>query len=456
MRDQILQGRILPTLLKLSAPIVAANLLETAYEWADMFWLGRLSDDAVAAVAVGFPAMFLLISVAIGFTIAGTALVAQYTGAGDLKNTEKVAGQTILLIVALAVIFSVVGYAWAPGILRLLATPPEIMDDALVYLRIFYLGLLPLYIFFVLQALLRGWGDTVTPMKLSALAVTLNIVLDPFLIFGWGPFPALGVAGAAYASVFSRAVAAIVMIYMVARGKVGLRISLESFKPDFTLLRRIFKIGLPSSAETANRSLDLAIMTWLVAGFGAKALAAYGIGSRIITLVLMPSFAISAGTTTMVGQNIGARQPDRAAQSGWQAAGLMFGIFAVFGALIMLQPQALIALFNQEPDVLAIGGEFMQIVGWTFATLSAAIVLTGALRGAGDTLVAMIFSLVSGWAIRIPLALVLVNYAGLGLQGVWWAMAAANILGLVMAGGWFYLGRWRKGLLDPAPAPQSR
>lgn len=447
MRDEILNGRLLPTIIKLSGPIVAGNLLETAYEWAGLFWLGRLGPEAVAAVSISFPATFLLISVAIGFTIAGTTLVAQYTGAGDQRGVNKVAGQTVLLIGTIALVLSIAGHFSAPAILRILDAPPEIMPDALIYLRVFYWGLFPMFFFFLFQALLRGWGDTVTPMKLAALGVTLNIILDPFLIFGWGPFPAMGVAGAAYAIVFSRTVAALVAMYMVARGRFGIQITRQSLRPDFSLMRTIFRIGLPSTIETGNRSLDLAVMTWLVAGFGANALAAYGIGSRIMSLVLMPSFAISAATTTMVGQNLGARQPDRASRSGWQAAGLVFGIFLVFGLLVSAAPQVLISFFNQDDQVLAIGSGFLRIVGPTFATLSAAIVLTGALRGAGDTFMAMIFALVSGWAIRIPLALLLVKVAGWGLHGIWWAMAIAHVLGLAMAGGWFRLGRWRRSLI---------
>lgn len=447
MRQRILSGPILPTVIRLSLPVVGGNLLQTVYEWTDTFWLGRVGPEAVGAVALSFPAFMLVVSFALGFTIAGTALVAQRTGAGDQDGVNRVAGQTILLVGALSVILAIVGAQSVPLVLRLMQTPPDVWDEAFIYLRIFYYGLPSMFFFFLFEALLRGWGDTVTPMKIMAVAVAINVVLDPILIFGWGPFPEMGVAGASVATVLSRSVGAAIAWLLLLRGNYGINVRLAHLKPDFKAIRQIVVLGLPSSVEMSIRGFDMSLMTGLVAAFGSTALAAYGITGRLFSLVLLIAMAISIASTTMVGQNIGAKQHRRALASGWTSAGLTFAVTSAFAVLCMLIPDQLVGMFNRDPGVLEVGRHFLRTVSPLFGFVGIAIVLAGGLRGAGRTFAPLVFAILTGFVFRFPSAWFLSNYLDWGLTGVWWGLNISYFLGSMMIAMWFQ----RVGRGEPSP-----
>lgn len=448
MRQRILSGPILPTVIRLAAPIIGANLLETVYEWTDTFWLGRVGPEAVGAVALSFPAFILVVSFALGFTIAGTALVAQRTGAGDKEGVNQVAGQTILLVGGLSVVLAIVGVRTVPLVLRLMQTPAEVWDGAHAYLRIFYFGLPSMFFFFLFEALLRGWGDTVTPMKIMAVSVGLNVILDPALIFGWGPFPTLGVAGAAYATVISRSTAAAIALVLMIRGNYGIKVKLPNLKPDLKVLRQIVTLGLPSSVEMSIRGFDMSLMTGLVAAFGSTALAAYGITGRLFSLVILMAMAVSIASTTMVGQNVGANQYRRALASGWTAAGLTFVATSAFAVLCLIIPEQLVGMFNRDPGVLEVGSHFLRTVSPLFGFVGVAVVLAGGLRGAGRTFAPLVFAILTGFVLRFPVAWLLSTRLGWGLTGVWWGLNVSYLFGSLMIAWWFQ----RVGRADSSPA----
>lgn len=437
MRQQILAGPILPTVLRLALPIVAANLLETVYEWTDTFWLGRLGPAAVGAVALSFPAFMLVISIAMGLTIAGTALVAQRTGAGDKEGVQRVAGQTVLLVASLAVVLAIVGVKTTPLILRLMQTPAEVWDGAHSYLTIFYSGLPAMFFFILFEALLRGWGDAITPMKLMAFSTSINVILDPALIFGWGPFPALGVAGAAYATVFARSTAAALALYLMIRGNYGIKLTLPNLKPDTKVLKQIIALGAPSSLEMSLRGLDMSLMTGLVASFGSVALAAYGITGRLFALVMLMAIAVGIASTTMVGQNVGARQYERALKSGWVSSGVIFVAAGLFSLLCLWIPEHLVGVFNNDPGVLAVGTHFLRTVSPLFGVVGIAIVLSGGLRGSGRTLAPLVFAILTGFVFRFPSAWFLAIHLDWGLTGIWWGLNISYLLGCSMIALWF-------------------
>lgn len=239
-----------------------------------------------------------------------------------------------------------------------MGAPAGILPDASSYLTIIFAGLPFMFSFFIFSALLRGYGDTKTPMKMVVFSAILNIILDPLLIFGVGFIPNLGVRGAAIATVFSRAVAGVIGIYILFTGKKGLVLSLDSLKPDFKEIKKILILGLPSAGEQSIVALGMTLLMSIVSQFGTIAVAAYGIGSRILSVVMLPTRGFATATTTMVGQNLGAEQSDRAEKSAWVSTGIILFLLTLLAFLFNLFPKAVISIFNSNPEVIKIGTSF--------------------------------------------------------------------------------------------------
>ena len=278
----------------------------------------------MAAISVTAPLTFFLIVLGSGLSIAGSIFVAQYSGAREHHRVNHVAAQTIVMVACVAVVLSLVGIVSARPALGFMGVAPDVQPHAAAYLHMTYTGLLFSYGFMMFQSILQGVGEVRFPLYVVAASVLLNAVLDPLLIFGWGPIPALGVDGAAIATVISQGFAAIVGVGILFTGRYGVRVR-TTFKPDLQFIKRALAVGLPASIEQGTRTFGTVVLTALAAGFGTQALAAYGVGARIITFFFVPALGLSSATATVVGQNIGAGKIDRAeraiALSGWLAFG---------------------------------------------------------------------------------------------------------------------------------------
>src|SRR6056297_1407376 len=443
-REAILNDSIPKTLFKLSWPIMVGNTMQVLYNLADTFWVGKLGADAVAAISVGFPLVFLLISIGGGMTIAGTTLVAQYTGSDNKEMADHVAGQIFTLVIFLSVIFGTTGFIFDRKILGWIGAPANIMEEAVAYLDIIFAGVAFMFIFFVFTALLRGVGDTKTPMKMMVFSTVFNIIIDPFLIFGWGFFPQLGVRGAAIATVLSRALAGLYGVYLLFEGKKGIKLKVKNLVPDFEVQKNIIKLGTPSAAEQSIIALGMTFLMGIVSEFGTLAVAAYGIGNRILSVVMMPMRGLSMATTTMVGQTMGADDADRAEKIAWTAVGLTFSLMMAMILVTQFFPAQIIGVFNNNPKVVAVGVDFLKIVGLSFGFLGVRIVIGGSFRGAGNTVAAMVLAVVALWGFRVPLARLLSEYFQLGTNGIWWGMFISNFLSAIIGAIWFKKGSWKE------------
>jgi MATE family, multidrug efflux pump len=439
------EGPITLALVRLAVPIVAANILQTAYQLTDTFWVGRLSAQAVAAVSLSFPINFLMIAIGAGLPIAGTVLLAQYKGRGDHSAMDHVAAQTLLLVSCVAVVLATIGYATAEPVMRFLGAAPDVLSDAVAFLRMTFLGFVFVFGYLAFQALMRGIGVVYTPMYIVLGTVLLNFLLDPLFIFGYGPFPALGVAGAALATLCTQAVAGGVGLYLLSRGRWGVKLHRRDFKPDFGLMKAILRIGFPASVEQATRAIGMTLMTLLVATFGTVTVAAYGIGSRVLGMVIVPALGLSMATSTLVGQNIGAGRIDRAERTAWTSAAVAFSALLTVGVLLFLIARPLSEFLAPE------GGEaidqsayFIRVTAFTFGFIGLQQVLTGSLRGSGDTVAPMVLAIISLWVLQFPLAYVLSKHTGLGRHGIWWSFAVSNVLAASVTFAWFLRGDWKK------------
>ena len=461
-------GPVTPKLLTLAWPLVLGNLLQTFYNLADMFWVGRVSGDAVAAVSLMFPLSWMFVSTAMGITAATIALVSQHIGAGNRRRADRIVAQSAVLATVVATALAAIGLAVREPLLRTMGARDQVFVEALAYIEIIFLSLPLTFIFFAFRSSLQGAGDTKTAMWLMVLSAGLNVVLDPFFILGWGAFPALGTQGAAVATFIARAFAAGAGIYILVRGGYGVELRLRELKPDWELQRKLLRIGAPATIDGWARSFAAVVMAAFVARFTVAAIAAYGIGVRLMSISWTVSGAVADATATGVGQNLGAKTPRRAAEVTWKATAATMAILFCAAGLVVTFPAVAIGIFIDDPAVIAEGIVFLRIIAPFWAFFGGVMVIQGAFRGAGVTTVAMVLSFLSRWLFRIPVALVVafgwaytipgtgLTLAGLdwGVEGLWWAYAFGAFASFLVAVAWFRRGTWKGGVID-ADQPQS-
>jgi len=449
---ELTEGGIGWPLFYLSLPIVVTNLLQVAYNLADTFWLGQLSKEALAAITFGFPMVFLLISLGMGVSVAGSVLVAQYTGANEPDRAAYAASQTVTYAVLFSALLGGAGYFVVRDFIALIGATGTVLDQATAYMEVIALGLPFMFGFFVFIALMRGSGDTITPMLVMLGTVVLNVVLDPFLIFGWWIFPQLGVQGAAIATVFARGLAMVVGMAIMLAGTRGIEIHPREMVPDLAFVPRLLRLGVPASIEGTGRAISVNLLLVVVATFSVAVEAAFGVGIRVFSLIFMPAIAVDRGVETMTGQNVGAGKPDRAAAANHFAAKASFAVLAVLGVVIFATAPAIMRVFNDDPQVVAEGARFLRVVAPTFGFIGVVRAYSGGFRGTGKTLTAAAISLIMLAVIRLPVAVVAsqgvlpdwVPYLSVpNPLGIWLAFPISNVLAGLLAYAWFKRGTWR-------------
>jgi len=422
-----------------------ANILQVAYQLTDTFWAGQLSAGALAAVSLNFPINFLMVAIGGGLAIAGSVLIAQYKGRGDERAMNHVTAQTLIMVMTVSVAISAIGYVYSEPIMRFMGAEPDVLPDAVRFMQITFIGFVFVFGFFVYQSLMRGLGVVQVPMLIVALTVLLNFALDPLFIFGWGPFPTMGVAGAAMATVCTQALAAAIGFVLLFSGRHGLRPRLADFRPDWSVIGRTFKLGLPASVEQATRALSLTLMTLLVSSFGTIAVDAYGLGLRILTFVVIPAMGLAMATTTLVAQNLGAGKLSRAEETNFLACALSFVGPTVGGVLLYILAKPLATLFVPgSAAAIEESAHFIRIISLPLGCIGLQHTINGTLRGAGNTLAAMVLTIISAWVIQFPLAYVLSRHTSLGVDGIWWSHSITMVISAIVALVWFLGGDWKR------------
>jgi len=472
----VTSGKLFKPLLLLAAPIVGSMVLQVAYNIADTYWVGRLGSDAVAALSYSWAVVFLMVSVGGGLTTAGTVLIAQHKGGDELDAAHHLAGQTLSFVTLVAVAFGAVGYLLTPWMMRTIGADPggDAYVYAVEYTRVIFTGVGFMFWFFIYDAVSRGWGDTKTPLYLMAVSVALNVVLDPFLILGFegNPvfawvgrealgtallartgFDGFGVAGAAYATVFSRGVGAVIGLFVLFTGRVGLKPTLRDLVLERDAVRRILDIGAPTAAEQGSRAFGITVLTAVVALAGANSVAAYGIASRLSSLLFLPALGLARGTETVVGQNLGADQPDRATRTAYLSGGMIVVVFVAVLAVTYPFSEAIAGFFidADTPNATAVirmSAGFITIAGPSYVFLGVFQVLLGTFRGAGSTRTAMVFSIQELWLFRIPVAYVLLAVLGMGVTGVWYAFVVSYVGSALTTVWWFRRDGWQENVVD--------
>jgi len=429
-------------LLKISVPIMLSNLLQQMYNLADAFFLGKLGREALSAPSIAMPVIFFLVVFGFGFAMAGTTLIAQSKGKGDQEKIDFYLGQTTSILILTSLLISMTGILLAVPLLNLLQVPSEVFEYTRQYMTIIFSGLPFMFMVFVLHTCMQGIGDSVTPLLVQFVTVLLNVALDPLLIFGIGPFPAMEVRGAAWATVFSRFVASFVAAAILIRGRKGLRLQIQYLKPERKALRLFIKIGLPAALGQAVTTLGFTVLQGVVNTLGTAVVAAFGVGNRIIGLFNMPAIGFSRGTAVLVGQKLGAKDKPRAKLVVRQAI-ITITLFITGGmTLTFFFGNHLVRFFVDDPEVIELGIELFRIVSVSVIFFVVFTVVMGVFQGGGDTKPIMYLNAARLWVLRVPLAFLFVRVFFWGPKGIWIAMFISNFI--ISIAGFILLksGRW--------------
>ena len=425
------------TIARIALPAVASSLLMTLFFSVDTFWIGtRLGSAALAAASTAVFWIWLLVSIAEMVNVGLTAVAARRYGEGRGHEAARIAGDALMLSIVLGTLCAMIGVPLLPRMFGIMHTPPDVAALGVRYLGTYLLGAPLIFGFFAVDAAFRAAGDTRTPFLLLSASVGVTLFLDPVLIVGWGPVPALGMSGAAIATIGTRAVAFALGLTIVGRRGV-----LKVGRPDWSTLAQVVRIGLPTAVTGVVFSLIYVLVTRTATRFGTPALAALGIGHRVESWLFMIAVGFGAATAAIVGQNLGAGRSDRAEWAGWLSVGFcsLFGIVACVVELLV--PERFASIFTHDPAVIAEGAKYLRIAAFSQLGICAEIVLEGALGGAGHTLAPMLTS-TSITALRIPIAAWAA--ARYGSTGLWWTIsltAMARAVGMMAI---WRAGRWKR------------
>ncbi len=441
------EGSIFRAIARLGIPLIATSLLQSGFNLVDMFFVGMLGPAALAAVTLSGVVIALLITAAIGVSIGTLALVARYWGARRYRQAALVVGQSFHLSLFLSLLFGVGGWFLSRPLLYFLGGRGEVLELAVTYFRIISAGSWTIFIFVTFSSALKGSGDAWTPFKVILLGVAVNCLLDPLLIFGWGPVPRLGVPGSALATILSRLLTVGVIIRQTRPRRSHLDLSGAFGRISPPLLGRILRIGFFSSVEMLLRSAAMIALLRFVAVYGTAALAAYGIGTRLRAVVLMPGIGLGYSSGILVGQNLGAGEPRRAHRTTWATWGIYQAVIVPLIAAFFVFSREITGLFSSDPEVLRLGSVFLRYLAVSFFFLALILVFGKSLNGAGDTAGPMSIT-----GISLLLMILFLLWPGsdrFGLEGIWKAILGATALNGFLMAWWFQRKRWARGVIHP-------
>ena len=438
------EGSIGRAVLLLAIPMVMEMAMESLFAVVDIFFVSRLGADAVAAVGITESMIVLLFAVAMGLSIAATATVARRIGEGNPDKAASTAVQAIFIGVSLSTVIGLAGALCAPDLLQVMGASDSVVEIGSGYTRVMFGGNVTIMLLFLVNAVFRGAGDAAIAMRVLWVANTVNIVLDPCLIFGLGPFPELGVTGAAVATNTGRGIGVLLQLWSLFRGRGRIQIRRGHLELRLAMITRILRLAVSGMVQVMVGTASWLALIRILTTFGSGAVAGYTIGIRIIIFALLPSWGMSNSAATMVGQSLGAGKPDRGERAVWIAGFYNMVFLGTVGVLFIFFARSLVLLFTSDVEVLAYAVDCLRIVSCGFLFYAYGMVVVQAFNGAGDTFTPTIINLFCFWLWEIPLAYVLAQLLGFGPRGVFLSIMIAfstiAVIGILI----FRRGRWKE------------
>ena len=423
--------------------MVLEMLAQSLFGIVDVYFVSQLGPAAVAAVGMVDSLLVIIYTIGMGLGMAATAMVARRIGEKDPETASLTSYQVLVLGLMVSIPVAIVGIFYAPDLMRLMGATEEVVDMGSTYASIIFGFNFLILFLFIINAIFRGAGDAVMAMGVLWLANLINIILDPALIFGWGPFPELGIKGAAIATCIGRGVGVLFQLYLLFKGSGRIKLMTQALKLNFDIMRKVIVVSLPATIQYFIGSASWIFIFWIIARFGTDAIAGYTIAIRIFIFALLPSWGMGNAAATLVGQNLGAKKPERAERSVWITAStnMVFLGLVALGIFIFAYP--LVEVFSSEQAVIEFGANCLRIVSITYIFFAYGMVTVQAFNGAGDTRTPTLINLISYWLLQIPLAFILSGPLGMGANGVFTSIAIAQGILAVISVLWFRRGTWK-------------
>ncbi len=442
-RHLILNGNMTKVIITLSLPIMLNNFIQTIYNLTDTYWVSKLGDTEVAAMSFVWPVIFFMMALGLGVSIGGTALISQYTGSDRMEEAAKVAGQVISFSTVFSIVMGLIGYFLIPTVIQLMGAEGDMYNQSVTFLRIIFLGMPTMFIFFAFSAIKQGQGDTVTPMIYGAISVALNMILDPILILVFD----LGISGAAIATVTSRGIFSLYAIYRLFLSKQGIHLRKNHLKWNKEVLLKLIKVAWPSSIGQSTAALGFLVLNVFIISFGESTMAAFGIGNRINSLILMPAMGIGNALATIVGQNLGADNISRAKKAVKNSTFLATIILVIGGSILFTFAGNVVGNFTKNPVVYEQATYYLKLITASIPLMGFFQVFIGTFQGSGHTIMAMIIMMGRLWGLRIPLIILFKNFTNLGTNSVWYAMILSNFIICIIGYSLYRTGKWQEKVI---------
>jgi putative MATE family efflux protein len=437
------EGSLPRAIVLLAIPMVLEMFMESLFAITNMFWVAHLGSNAIATVGITEAILTLIYCVAMGFSMAMTAMVARRIGEKDPEGAAVATVQGLVVGVVAAIAMGIAGAIFAPKLLAIMGASPEVIAAGRLYASIVLGGSITVVLLFLNNAVFRGAGDAATAMRVLWVSNLINIVLDPCLIFGIGPFPELGLTGAAISTTFGRSVGVIYQLWILWSGKSRVKIHARHLRVNWEIMERLVRVSWNGMFQFGVGQLSWMVLVRLVSGFGSVAVAGYTIAIRIFIFVILPSWGLASAAATLVGQNLGAGKADRAERAVWLTGFYNMLFLGGVGLIFIIFPEPIIRLFTDDPEVIPFGVDCLRIVCYGNLAYAYGMVMVQSFNGAGDTFTPTMVNIFGYWLLQIPLAYALAFGTPLGANGVFAAIPIAEtaiaIIGVIL----FRQGRWK-------------
>jgi putative MATE family efflux protein len=438
------QGSIRHAIILLAIPMILELSLESVFAVVDMFFVGKLGENAIATVGLTEAVAAIVYSIAIGLSAAATAMIARRTGEKNEEAASHAGAQTIVLSLMVTIVISTLGIVFAADILRIMGAKPDVVRDGAIFTQILLGGSVVIILIFLINGIFRGAGNAAIAMRSLWIASLCNIVFCPLFIYGIGPFHGLGLKGAAIATTIGRGIGVVYQVYHLMKGTSNIHIKAKHFKIEWPLMKALIKIGWPATFQFLIASGSWIVLAALVAKSGGTAASAgYQVAMRNVVFFILPAWGLSNAAATLVGQNLGAKQPERAEQSVILTAKynaiFMSGVMFLF----MFFAGPIISVFTKDPDVYRIGTLALRIIGSGYTFYGIGMVMAQALNGAGDTKTATFINLFGFWLFQIPFAFLLVEWLNMGAIGSFISIPVSESMMAIAAYIFFKKGKWK-------------